>query len=111
MGAAFLVFALAIAGFIGWQLFGGIIQVAIALVIWMIIGNIAGNMIRGKDYGVVANIGLGLAGGIIGAIALNVIGLGGILGIPLLGGIVGGVFGAVILIFAVRLFGNSNFGK
>jgi uncharacterized membrane protein YeaQ/YmgE (transglycosylase-associated protein family) len=38
----------------------------VALVIWMIAGNIAGQIIRGRDYGVIGNIALGLAGGIVG---------------------------------------------
>ncbi len=71
MESALLFFALIIALIFGWGMFGGILQLILALILWMFIGNIAGHLIRGEDYGVAGNIALGLVGGIFVFTALN----------------------------------------
>ena len=52
---------------------------------------------------------LGIAGGIVGSLVLGVLGVGGIGNIPLIGGILVGVIGAVILVWLVRQFADRNF--
>ena len=83
----------------------------LALILWMFIGNIAGHMIRGEDYGVAGNIALGLVGGIFGGIILRLFGLGFVLNIWILGQIISGVIGAVILVYITRWTVDGNFGK
>jgi uncharacterized membrane protein YeaQ/YmgE (transglycosylase-associated protein family) len=78
---------------------GGLI---ITLVVWAIIGWLAGQLMRGGGYGALGNIALGIGGGIVGSLLFNLIGQ------PnadngLLGSVVVGVIGAVILIVIGRL--------
>lgn len=82
----------------------------IALVIWGFIGSIAGRIVRGTGFGLLGNILLGFLGGITGGIILGLLGLGFIWNIPFIGGIVSGVIGAVIFIFAMRLI-DRNFAR
>jgi len=111
METAILFFALMAALILGWGMFGGIIKFIVALVLWMFIGNIAGYMIRGEDYGVAGNIALGLVGGIFGGFLLRMVGLGGVLNIWLLGPLLSGVIGAVLLVYVTRWTIDGNFGK
>lgn len=90
--------------FFGQAFFVGIVQLVIAMIFWMFIGNIAGYIMRGEDYGVAGNMALGLAGGIFGSFVLSRIGFGAVAGIPLIGGLIAGIFGAILLIFLVRLY-------
>jgi len=83
----------------------------IALIAWMLAGMFAGRLLRGRGYGPVWDIALGLAGGIIGSVVLGILGLRGIGGIPLVGDILVGIIGAVILVYLVRLVGDRNFGR
>jgi uncharacterized membrane protein YeaQ/YmgE (transglycosylase-associated protein family) len=87
------------------------LQFILALFLWMFIGNIAGYIIRGEQYGAAGNIALGLIGGIFGSFLLRMIGLGSLLNIWLLGPILGGVIGAVILVYLARITIDRNFGK
>lgn len=89
---------------------GGIFQLLIAMLVWMFVGNIAGQLIRGEDYGVVGNIALGLAGGFVGTHLFSLLGWRGILGLPIIGYIVTGVVGAVLFIFMMRLV-DKNFAR
>ncbi|MBZ0298264.1 MAG: GlsB/YeaQ/YmgE family stress response membrane protein [Anaerolineae bacterium] len=75
----------------------------------MLAGMFAGRLIRGRGYGPVGDVLLGLTGGIVGSLVLGLIGLGGIGHIPLIGGILVGVIGAVILVWLLRLLGNRDF--
>ena len=111
MESAFLFIALIIALIFGWGMFGGILGILLAIILWMFIGNIAGHMIRGEDYGVAGNIALGLMGGIFGSFLLRLIGLGFILNIWLLGQIVSGVIGAVLLVYITRWTIDSRSGE
>ena len=90
--------------FFGQAFFAGILQLVIAMIFWMFIGNIAGYIVRGEDYGVAGNMALGLAGGIFGSFVLRKFGFAAVANIPLIGGLIAGVFGAVLLIFLVRLY-------
>lgn len=111
MESVLLFFALIIALIFGWGMFGGILQLLLALILWMFIGNIAGHLIRGEDYGVAGNIALGLVGGIFGGFLLNLIGLGFILNIWILGQFLSGVIGAVLLVYLTRWTVDGNFGE
>ena len=111
MESALLFFALILALIFGWGMFGGILQLLVAIILWMFIGNIAGHMIRGEDYGVAGNIALGLVGGIFGAFLLRLFGLGFVLNVWILGQIISGVIGAVLLVYITRWTIDGNFGK
>lgn len=111
MASALLFFAFLAAVFIGWGLFGGVIKLIMALLLWMFIGNIAGYMIRGEDYGVAGNIALGLLGGVVGAFVLRMLGFGGLLHVWLLGPIISGLLGAMLVIYLARWTIDGNFGK
>lgn len=106
-----LVVLLLIAVFWAMPLFATLLGFGLALVIWMIAGNLAGQLIRGRDYGVVGNIVLGLAGGIVGTFLLRVLGFAGVTHMPILGTIIAGVFGAVVLVYIVRWTIDSKFAK
>ena len=76
----------------------------VALVWWVVIGLIAGwaagKIMKGKGYGVVIDIALGIAGAVVGGLLL---GLLGIHGEGTVGTIIVAVFGAVFLIWLSRL--------
>ncbi|GAB4512522.1 MAG: hypothetical protein OHK0046_12190 [Anaerolineae bacterium] len=84
----------------------GLVNLAIMILSWMLIGFLAGKLLRGRGYGPLGDTALGLAGGVVGSILLR-----GIADITLVGGVIAGVLGAVIVVFAVRLFGNENFAR
>lgn len=90
--------------FFGQAFFAGVVQLVIAMIFWMFIGNLAGYIMRGEDYGVAGNMALGLAGGIFGSFVLRRVGFAAVANIPLVGGLIAGVLGAILLIFLVRLF-------
>lgn len=81
----------------------------IPLVIWMLAGMFAGRIVRGRGYGIVADVGLGLVGGIVGSAVLRVVGLGWLGDIWLVGSVLVGVLGAVLVVYLVRLFGRKDF--
>ncbi|MGJ3238725.1 MAG: GlsB/YeaQ/YmgE family stress response membrane protein [Anaerolineae bacterium] len=111
MESALLFFALIFAVMIGWGLFGGIAQLLLAIILWMFIGNIAGHIIRGEDYGVAGNIALGLVGGIFGAFLLRLFGLGFVLNVWIFGQVISGVLGAVVLVYLTRWTIDSRAGR
>lgn len=83
----------------------------IALLAWMLAGMFAGRLLRGRGYGPVWDVALGIAGGVVGSLVLGLLNIGGIGGIPLVGDILVGIIGAVILVYLVRLVGDRNFGR
>lgn len=97
---------------IAWIALSAVLKIAFGLIIpalvAMFIGYLAGKVLRGKGYGPIMDLLLGLGGGVVGSILFGVIGVstGG-----LIGGIFAGVVGAVLLVYGVRVFGNENFGK
>lgn len=100
---------------VGWFILSAVVSFTFTVVsfifmvlIWILTGWIAGQLIRGKGYGPVKDGLLGLAGGIIGSIVLGLVGwdFGGIIG-----SIITGVVGALILIYGMRAFSdNKRFG-
>src|SRR5690606_35915802 len=85
------------------------LDLVISAFFWMLAGMFAGRLIRGRGYGPVGDVLLGIAGGIVGSLVLGLLGVGGIGNIPLVGGIIVGVIGAEILVWVVRQFGDRNF--
>jgi uncharacterized membrane protein YeaQ/YmgE (transglycosylase-associated protein family) len=109
-----MIFAIIGAVIVAWlvlNLAGDIFGFAIRIILWMVAGALAGQLLRGRGYGLVQNILLGLVGGIVGNILFGLFGLGGIAHIPLLGSIVVGVIGAVIVVYLVRLVANAEFAR
>lgn len=94
--------AIFLSGFIG-----NIIGFAISLVIWSLTGYFAGRLVRGRGYGLLGNVVMGIIGGIAGSLFLGLIGWGGIAAVPVLGGVIG----AVIVVLVVRTFFNEQFAK
>ena len=89
------------------QLAAGLtLAVIIPIVLAMLTGMFAGRLIRGRGYGPMGDVLLGLAGWFVGTIVLSMLGVGTSGGLV---GILVGVIGAVILIGLVRLFGDKNF--
>lgn len=88
-----------------------ILNIVVMVAVWMIAGYLAGKFIRGKGYGPVGDIALGLLGGIIGTILLSAIGLGGLTGMWIVGKIIAGVIGGIALIYLVRFFHDTDFAK
>lgn len=84
----------------------------ISLIIWALIGMLAGRFVRGRDFGLVGNIVLGFFGGIVGSILFSLLGLWRIvmhLPWPLNQGLVG-LIGSIALIFLMRLI-DRNFAR
>ena len=81
---------------------GGLI---LSVIIWAIIGWLAGQIMSGDGYGALGNILLGLIGGLVGGLVFNLlnIDLGGIIGT-----IVVGVVGSVIVIAIGRVLGGRR---
>jgi len=90
---------------------GDIFGFAIRLILWMVAGTLAGRLLRGRGYGVIMDVLLGLVGGIVGHIVFSLLGLGGIGNIPLVGSLLVGIIGAVIFVFIVRLVRNEDFAR
>lgn len=85
------------------------LDLVVSVFFWMLAGMFAGRLIRGRGYGPIGDVLLGIAGGIVGSLVLGLLGVGGIGNIPLIGGIIVGVIGAVILVWLVRQFADRNF--
>ena len=94
------------------SLVSGIVSLAVQLLMWGIIGWLAGQIMRGRGYGAVYNILLGFGGGIVGGIIFRILPLSGLGDLWLIGSVLSGVVGAVALIYIVRLFSqNKQFGS
>jgi uncharacterized membrane protein YeaQ/YmgE (transglycosylase-associated protein family) len=76
----------------------------IPLLVWGIIGWLAGRVMRGRGYGIVVNVLLGIVGGIVGSLVFNALGLGWVGGIWLIGNIVVGVVGAIVVLGIAQVF-------
>ncbi len=89
-----------------------VFKVALALLLpallWMLAGMFAGRLMRGRGYGPLADILLGLIGGVVGSLVLGMLGihLGGILG-----SLIVGTFGAVIVVYLARMLGQSHYAR
>ncbi len=73
----------------------------IKVALWALAGFIAGKIMDGKPNSLLANILLGLVGGVVGSLLFSLIGLGSISGI---GNIIVSVVGACVVLFLVKKF-------
>ncbi len=77
---------------------------ATALIIWIIVGAIAGllaeSVVRGFGYGLVGAIIVGIIGGLLGGWIFAALGIG--IGLGIIGDIIVAFIGAVILLLLVR---------
>jgi uncharacterized membrane protein YeaQ/YmgE (transglycosylase-associated protein family) len=80
-------------GFIGWILIG------------LIAGWLAGKVTRGRGFGLIADLFLGLIGAVIGG---WVFGLLGVTTFGFIGSLAAATVGAVILVALARLFSGSH---
>lgn len=108
MEIVFLVLMFVLATALGFPAMG-IVSLVLTVFFWMVIGNVAGHIIRGEDYGVAGNMALGLLGGVVGTTVLNWFGFAGFTQ-SLLGSFVTGIFGAVLVVYIMRLVDRS-FGR
>lgn len=96
-------------------LIGPVLELTVGLIVpllfAMLAGMFAGRLIRGRGYGPVGDILLGIGGWFAGNLVLGLLGLGGLGNIPLIGGILVAIVGAVVLVWLIRLVGNQNFAR
>jgi uncharacterized membrane protein YeaQ/YmgE (transglycosylase-associated protein family) len=84
----------------------------IPILVWALVGWLTGKLMRGRGYGALNNILLGVGGGVLGSLLFRLLNLQGIGDIWLVGNLIVGVVGAVVLIYVVRLFSdNKAFGR
>jgi uncharacterized membrane protein YeaQ/YmgE (transglycosylase-associated protein family) len=89
-----------------------VFSLIIPILIWAVVGWLTGKFMRGRGYGALNNILLGVGGGVLGSLLFRLLNLQGIGDIWLVGNVIVGVVGAVVLIYAVRLFSaNKAFGR
>jgi uncharacterized membrane protein YeaQ/YmgE (transglycosylase-associated protein family) len=76
----------------------------ISLIVGLLAGFFAGQIMKGSGYGILMDLLLGLAGGFVGSILLGVVGLGAS---GIIGSVLVSTFGAVVLIWIVRKVRSS----
>jgi uncharacterized membrane protein YeaQ/YmgE (transglycosylase-associated protein family) len=96
--------ALMVIGFLS-----SLVGLVLPIIVWMLAGMFAGRIIRGRGYGPLGDILLGLAGGLVGSALLRLLGLGVAGG--LIGNLIVGVLGAVVLVYVVRFVANARFAS
>ena len=76
-----------------------------SIIIWLIVGAVAGwlagQIMRGRGFGLVGNIIVGIVGAVVGGYILSALGIS--LGSGIVSAIIGAVIGAVILLFIIGL--------
>ncbi len=77
----------------------------IALLIGCLAGFLAGKIMNGSGYGLFVDLALGLLGGIFGRLVLGFVGIGAY---GIIGSILVATFGAVMLIYIVRWVRSNN---
>lgn len=87
----------------------GLFAVAVRVIGWLLAGALAGRLLRGEGYGPVADIALGIIGGVVGTFIFSLVGLGGWAENIFLSILVGAV-GAIIFVYLVRLL-DRNFAR
>ena len=71
-----------------------------AIVVGILAGFLAGKIMNGSGYGLFADMFLGLGGGLVGSVVLGILGIGAR---GLIGSVLVATFGAVLLIWIVRM--------
>lgn len=80
-----------------------LVELGIAIAIWGLVGYIAGQITRGRGFGLLGNIAIGMLGAMVGNFLAYALRLWSIASIPLFGGIFVGVMGAVVVLLAVSV--------
>jgi len=76
-------------------------EILYQLIVGAIAGFLAGQVMKGRGFGVLGNIVVGILGGILGGFLFNALGIS--LASGLLGSILTALIGAVVLLFLVGL--------
>lgn len=79
----------------------------ITIIVGILAGFFAGQVMKGSGYGLIADLLLGLGGGIVGSFVLGMLGIGAT---GIIGSILIATFGAVLLIWVVRMFRSDRGG-
>ena len=87
---------------------GKLIGLVISLALWGAAGHLAGKLLQGEGYGLLGNIGLGLAGGFVGSLLINLIGMTGLLKLPFFGTLLVGTLGAVVVVLASQFVSRDE---
>jgi uncharacterized membrane protein YeaQ/YmgE (transglycosylase-associated protein family) len=98
---------LVLLAYVAFNTVWGLAGLILALLIWALIGYIAGQIARGHGFGPLGNVLVGLAGGITGNLVLGMLGLRGLTNLPL-GGIIVGVIGALLIIALADFINQSG---
>lgn len=95
--------------FVALVIISSVFKVALALLLpvllWMLAGMFAGRIMRGRGYGPIADILLGLVGGIVGSWLFGLVGIN--IGSGIIGGLIVGTIGAVVVVYIGRLINGS----
>src|SRR5262245_56187565 len=91
------------------SLLGLALSIILTVIVWMLAGMFTGRLLRGRGYGPVGDVLLGLIGGFVGSFVLRLIGLNWLSNIWLIGNILVGVIGAVLFVYGIRVIGNQDF--
>jgi len=88
-----------------------ILQCIIWLIVGGIAGTLAGRLLRGRGYGPVGDIVLGLIGSVVGGVVFRVLGLGFVGRFAICGDIFVAAVGAVLFVWLIRVFVDSSFAS
>jgi uncharacterized membrane protein YeaQ/YmgE (transglycosylase-associated protein family) len=77
----------------------------ITIIVGILAGFFAGQVMKGSGYGLIADLLLGLGGSIVGSFVLGMLGIGAT---GIIGSILIATFGAVLLIWVVRMFRSDR---
>lgn len=95
--------------FVALVIISSVFKVAFAVllpvILWMLAGMFAGRIMRGRGYGPVADILLGLVGGIVGSWLFSLVGIS--FGGGIIGSLIVGTIGAVVVVYIGRLINGS----
>ena len=80
-------------------------EIVYILIVGLMAGWLAGKIMKGKGYGLVGDLVVGVLGAIVGSWLFGVLGLGAY---GLLGSIIVALIGALLLLFLVRLVKKKN---
>lgn len=80
-----------------------ILELVIAVLVWALVGYLAGRITRGRGFGFLGNVAIGMLGAVVGNFLAYALRLWSLASIPLVGGILVGVLGAVVVLFVVSI--------
>ncbi len=84
-------------------------------ILWLIVGGVAGTLagrlIRGRGYGPVGDLALGLIGSMVGGVVFNLLGIGPSGPLAICGHIIIAAIGAILFVLGVRVVLDSDFAR